>query len=90
MNRLRNIPETCPIYREAESAKSFLIDCLHDILSENVTGDIVGYAEDMLDAVDRCRDIAGDLRNMCSERADEIERLERVVSVLEERLENLA
>lgn len=76
MKRLRNIPETCPIYKEAEELRERIVSEIHDILNPDVTGSIVEDIDSLLECVDRCRDIAGDLRDMCVERADEIGRLE--------------
>lgn len=81
MSRLRNIPETCPIYKEAEH----LFDCLkgeieelmvNDELSEYLTERFTGYAKSILECVDRCRDISGELREACVERGEKIEELE--------------
>ena len=81
MSRLRNIPETCPIYKEAEH----LFDCLKDEmegacadreLSEYFSERFTDYAKSILECVDRCRDISGELREMCVERGERIEELE--------------
>lgn len=94
MSRLRNVPETCPIYNEAKRYKELIIDELHDILNPNMTETTLRYLDNMLECTDRCRDISGELRGMCVERAekieeleDEIERLEEKVRMLEEKLE---
>lgn len=76
MSRLRNIPETCPIYKEAEQEKEFLIDELHNILNPDVTERIIHHVDALLECVDRCRDISGELREMCVERGEKIEELE--------------
>jgi hypothetical protein len=80
MSRLRNIPETCPIYKEAEH----LLDCLksemEDELSEYFSERFTDYAKSILECVDRCRDISGELREMCVERGEKIEELEEMVS----------
>lgn len=78
--RLRNIPETCPIYKEAEH----LFDCVKSEIEEAV-GDneltehfgerLIDYAKSILESVDRCRDISGELREMCVERGEKIEEL---------------
>ena len=81
MSRLRNIPETCPIYKEADH----LFDCLkgeieelmvNDELSEHLAERFTDYAKSILECVDRCRDISGELREMCVERGEKIEELE--------------
>lgn len=81
MNRLRNIPETCPIYKEAEH----LFDCLKDEikdaysekeLTEYLSERFTDYAKSILECVDRCRDISGELREMCVERGEKIQDLE--------------
>lgn len=80
MSRLRNIPETCPIYKEAEH----LFDCLKDEIEEAVSekelteysGErFIDYARSILECVDRCRDISGELREMAVERGEKIEEL---------------
>ena len=81
MSRLRNIPETCPIYKEAEH----IFDCLkgeieelatNDELSEYLSERFTDYAKSILECVDRCRDISGELREMCVERGEKIEELQ--------------
>jgi len=76
MSRLRNIPETCPIYKEAEH----LFDCLkgemEGELSDYLAERFTDYAKSILECVDRCRDISGELREMCVERGEKIEELE--------------
>jgi len=81
MSRLRNIPETCPLYKEAEH----LFDCLKDEmegacsekeLTEYLSERFTDYAKSLLECVGRCRDISGELREMCVERGEKIEELE--------------
>ena len=76
MSRLRNIPETCPIYKEAEH----LFDCLkiemEEELSDRLVERFTDYAKSILECVDRCRDISGELREMCVERGEKIEEIE--------------
>ena len=81
MSRLRSIPETCPIYKEAEH----IFDCLtgeieelatNDELSEYLSERFTDYAKSILECVDRCRDISGELREMCVERGEKIEELQ--------------
>lgn len=74
--RLRDIPETCPIYKEAESLHGSLLDEVLGILNSDMTGNIRDYADTLLGCVDRCRDVAGDLRDMCVSRGEIIEELE--------------
>ena len=80
MSRLRSIPETCPIYKEAEH----LFDCLKDEIEEAVSekeiteysGErFIDYVKSILECVDRCRDISGELREMAVERGEKIEEL---------------
>jgi len=81
MSRLRNIPETCPIYKEAEH----LFDCLKGEIEGAVSDKelteysgerFIDYVKSILECVDRCRDVSGELRNMCAERGEKIEELE--------------
>jgi len=78
MSRLRSIPETCPIYEEARQNAEYLINELHGVLNENHSEAkyIVEQTEILLECVDRCREIAGDLRDLCVERGEKIEELE--------------
>ena len=80
MSRLRSIPGTCPIYKEAEH----LFDCLKDEIEEAVSekelteysGErFIDYVKSILGCVDRCRDISGELREMAVERGEKIEEL---------------
>ena len=80
MSRIRNIPETCPIYKEAEH----LFDCLKDEiegavsekeLTEYFGERFIDYAKSILECVDQCRDISGELREMAVERGEKIEEL---------------
>jgi len=87
--RLRDIKETCPIYESAEDCYERLIKDLHEILNESVTIDIVRYANTMLEYTDECRNIAGMLRNMCSDRADRILELEEENARLQDAIESL-
>ena len=84
MSRLRNIPETCPIYDEARQNAEYLINELHGILNKDhrETQYIVSQTEILLECVDRCREIAGDLRDMCIERGEKIEQLENELEEL--------
>ena len=81
MNKLDNIPETCPIYKEAEH----LFDCLKEEveqarsnkeITEYLAERITDYSASILGCVDRCRDISGELRKMCFDRGNKIEQLE--------------
>lgn len=72
MSRLRNVPETCPIYDEAIELKELLVEELHSILNPNVTDRILEYLNDILSCTDRCREVAGELRGMCGERVERI------------------
>lgn len=87
MSRLRNIPETCPIYKEAEH----LFDCLKDEIEGAVSekelteysGErFIDYAKSILECVDRCRDISGELRGMAVERGEKIEELTEMLGDL--------
>ena len=82
MSRLRNIPETCPIYKEAEH----LFDCLkgemEEELSDYLAERFTDYAKNILECVDRCRDISGELREMCVERGEKIEEIEEKLESL--------
>lgn len=85
MSDLQNIPETCPIYNEAEQAFNYLKAELEQyiedgVLTEYLAGDLIQHAESMLECVDRCRDIAGWLRKMCIERGKKIQELEEMRS----------
>lgn len=80
MSRLRNIPETCPILKDAQH----LFDCvkseIEQAVSENELPEHLGerlidYAKSILESVDRCRDISGELRAMAVERGEKIEEL---------------
>jgi len=84
MSRLRDIPKTCPIYEEARRNAECLIDELHGILNadHSDTQYIVSQTELLLECVDRCREIAGDLRDMCVERGEKIEELENELEEL--------
>jgi hypothetical protein len=81
MSRLQNIPETCPIYKEAEH----LFECLKDEievavsdkeLAEYFGARFIDYAKSILKCVDQCRDISGELRAISVERGEKIEELE--------------
>ena len=87
--RLREIKETCPIYDSAKDYHEYLVSELHEILNENMTSDIVKYADAMLEHTDECRNIAGMLRDMCSDRADRILELEEENTKLQEKVESL-
>jgi len=76
MSRLRNIPETCPIYKEAEHLFDYLKGELEEELSEYLSERFTDYAKILLECVDRCRDISGELREMCVQRGEKIEELE--------------
>jgi hypothetical protein len=89
MSDLRNIPETCPIYNEAEQEFNYLKDEIEQRLilrrQRNPVGDeylgkqLIEHAESMLECVDRCRDISGWLRKMCIERGEKIQELEEML-----------
>jgi gamma-glutamyl:cysteine ligase YbdK (ATP-grasp superfamily) len=81
MNRLRNISETCPIYKEAEHLFDCLKDEIKDVCSEKELTEYLSerftdYAKSILECVDRCRDISGELRETCVERGEKIQELE--------------
>lgn len=84
MSRLTNIPETCPIYEEAKQNAEYLLNELHGILNKDhsETQYIEGQVEILLECVDRCREIAGDLRDLCIERGEKIEKLENELEEL--------
>ena len=75
-SRIREIPETCPIYREAEQTVQYLKDELNEILQPVMLKQSMEYIDELLECVDRCREIAGDLRDMCAERGEKIQELE--------------
>lgn len=81
MSRLRNIPETCPIYSEAKEVSDRMIKIVdqweHDEeISFPNAEEIRWQVRFLLESVDRCRDISGELREMCVERGEKIEELE--------------
>ena len=87
MSRLRNIPETCPIYDEAKDVAERMLESVdqweHDEeISFPNAEEIRWQVRFLLESVDRCRDISGELREMCVERGEKIEELE-------EKLDNL-
>lgn len=45
-------------------------------LTEHLSDRFTDYAKSILACVDRCRDISGELREMCAERGKKIEELE--------------
>ena len=53
---------------------------MEDELSEYFSERFTDYAKSILECVDRCRDISGELREMCVERGEKIEELEEMVS----------
>ncbi len=85
MSRLRNIPETCPIYKEADYLFNNLSDEIEDLMANDELPHYLGerfrdYAKSILECVDRCRDISGELREACVERGEKIEELEEKLS----------
>lgn len=82
--RVRDIPETCPIYREAEQTVEHLKDELNDMLQPAMLERTMDYINELLECVDRCREIAGDLRDMCVERGELIEKLEEQIQNIKE------
>ena len=82
-SRVRDIPETCPIYREADIAAQCLKDDLNLMLQPEMLEKSMDYIAELLECVDRCREIAGDLRDMCIERGELIERLEEKIGEME-------
>lgn len=82
-SRVRDIPETCPIYREAEQTVEHLKDDLNLMLQPEMLRAAMDYINDLLECVDRCREIAGDLRDMCVERGELIEQLEEKIGAME-------
>ena len=85
MSRLRNIPKTCPIYDEAKDAAERMLGSVdqweHDEeISFPIAEEILWLVRFLLESVDRCRDISGELREMCVERGEKIEELEEMVS----------
>ena len=83
-SRVRDIPETCPIYREAEQTVEHLKDELNEMLQPVMLKQSIEYIDDLLECVDRCREIAGDLRDMCVERGEKIEELEEQIQNIKE------
>lgn len=81
MSRLRNIPETCPIYEDAKDVAERMIESVdqweHDEeISFPIAEEIRWQVRFLLESVDRCRGISGELREMCVERGEKIEELE--------------
>jgi len=81
MSRLRNIPETCPIYNEAKEVSDRMIEIVdqweHDEeISFPNAEEIRWQVRFLLESVDRCRDISGELRETCVERGEKIQNLE--------------
>jgi hypothetical protein len=81
MSRLRNIPETCPIYEDAKDVAERMIESVdqweHDEeVSFPIAEEIRWNVRFLLESVDRCRDISGELREMCVERGEKIEELQ--------------
>ena len=87
--RLRDIIETCPLYDSAKEYHEYLVNELHEILNENMTSDIVKYADAMLEYTDQCRNVAGMLRDMCGDRGERIQELEEDNAKLQEKVESL-
>lgn len=83
-SRVREIPETCPIYREAQQTVEHLKDDLNLMLQPEMLRAAMDYINDLLECVDRCREIAGDLRDMCVERGEKIEELEEQIQNIKE------
>ena len=81
-SRVRDIPETCPIYREAQQTVGHLKYELNEILQPAMLERSMEYIDELLECVDRCREIAGDLRNMCVERGELIQELEEKIDCL--------
>ncbi len=82
-SRVRDIPDTCPIYREAELIEACLKDNLNLMLQPEMLEKAMEYIDELLECVDRCREIAGDLRDMCVERGELIEQLEEKIGEME-------
>lgn len=87
MSGLRNIPETCPIYDDAKDVAERMIESVDqwergEEISFPIAEEILWHMRFLLESVDRCRDISGELREMCVERGEKIEELT-------EKLENL-
>jgi uncharacterized coiled-coil DUF342 family protein len=81
MSRLRNIPETCPIYNDAKDVADTILDTVdqweHDEeITFPIAEEIRWSIRFLLESTDRCRDISGELREMCVERGEKIEELE--------------
>lgn len=82
-SRVREIPETCPIYREAQQTVEHLKDELNEMLQPVMLKQSMEYIDELLECVDRCREIAGDLRDMCVERGELIEQLEEKIGEIQ-------
>lgn len=83
-SRVREIPETCPIYWEAQQTVDHLKNELKLMLQPDMLKQAMEYIDDLLECVDRCREIAGDLRDMCVERGEKIEELEEQIQNIKE------
>jgi hypothetical protein len=87
MSRLRDIDTTCPIYDEAKDVADRLLEIVEqwehdDEISFPNAEEIRWHVRFLLESVDRCRDISGELREMCIERGEKIEELGNRVSSL--------
>lgn len=87
MSRLRNIPETCPIYDDAKDVAERVLESVdqweHDEeISFPIAEEIRWHVRFLLESVDRCRGISGVLREMCVERGEKIGELGDMVSSL--------
>ena len=88
MIRLRDIPETCPLYEKAETVGQLLSEELHSLLPAHEFELLQHYVTRLVEIVDECRDVAGQLREACIERSDKIHELEAEIAEmpLEEKL----
>jgi hypothetical protein len=79
MIRLRDIKETCPLFEKAETVGQILSEELHQLLPIHDSELLQHYVTRMVDLVDECREVAGQLREACIERADKIHELEQQI-----------
>lgn len=80
--RLSDITETCPIYNESYKLYEYLKSDLENILTREYSQPIIDIALEMLEKTDECRNIAGELRDMCVERGEKIQELEEEIKQL--------
>jgi len=85
--RLRDIPTTCPMFDKA-------IKILENLSLDEETYEQVKYEIDsVIDWINDCRSVNGDLRDTCvdiaEEKQKEIDRLEEYISELKEEIDSL-